>query len=365
LLVTICGVGLLATFVLPFPQHLQQEERLSGCLGRLAQIGAASLAYAAEDPRQQLVPIHAAEVTPLHAYDWLGTSWGWRTAATHVFGGQTPTTAFPIDGDVELTTMLDEHYGPDPNPWGAATRPLNPLVASGGGSLQTFHCPADAGYPAAAAGWESPDIPAPAAGISCFEMLGNSYKINCCGAVYFDIPSLVNALMNSGTSGHGPELILEPARTVMYSDPLFYGIARQLAGSYPVDPLVGWHGFLMADNAVYCDGSARLTQVGTLYQFGAQELQDMGYWRGYGSEGMFLRRGSTWQMDCYPAPGALIKTYDYSGGCFFDPLSLSQHGWPFDRFSENENPFASESGRGRIPAARVAPATVQYKLLSQ
>lgn len=339
LVMVLGGLGLLATLILPLPQSLRQRERSAACLANLERIGAASLAYAAEDARQQLVPLNMTDVTPLHGAGW-GSIWGWRTALPHSFGGQTPTTAFPIGGG--LTVMLDSYWGADPNPWGAAARALNPFVEAAGGTLQTYHCPADAGYPVAVTEWTSPDVPASAAGIPCFEMLGNSYRANHAGAVWFQGSdySVASGSLYVGPSGHSAEYILEPARAVLYSDPMFYTAVRQLSDAEQTDPIVGWHGFLMADNVLYSDGAARLTEIGSLYQFNAQELQDLFLYDTHPSSWL-LRRGANWQMDCYPAPGAVIHTYTEPG----PPRPYtSQLGWPFERCILNENPFGPGPG---------------------
>jgi type II secretory pathway pseudopilin PulG len=343
LVIAVSGIGVLATFVLPVTRQLEQRHRLTSCLGNLGQIGAASQAYAAEDARHQLVPIHAADVTLLHMRGWAGL-WGFRVAAPHVFGGQTPTTAFPLYG-TETTVMLDEHWGSAPNPWGAPTRPLNPYVATGGGSVQNFHCPADVGYTTAVAEC-CEAIPPEAAGISCFEMLGNSYRRNNCG-VFWQSGSYSGGMLSVAPFGHNPDYILQPARTVLYSDPLFYVLVLEYLSWWPSDPTVGWHGFLSADNVAYCDGSARLTEIGARREFSAQELRDMYHTESPGWP--FLRRGATWQMDCYPAPGALLKTYSDTGShpCLFNPEILdNDRGWPYDRLTENTNPYGS-GGEGR------------------
>jgi type II secretory pathway pseudopilin PulG len=355
------GLGLLATFVLPFPQWLQQRQRLTTCLGNLSQIGAAAQAYAAEDARHQMLPFHTADVTSLHSIGW-DDAWGWRTAAPHAFGGQTPTTVFPAESG-PISVMLDSYWGASPNPWGAATRPLNQFID--GGDLQVFHCPADTGYPAAVTQWDSPDVPLSATGIACFEMLGNSYRANHCGAVWVTGGgggegsgfTTIGASIASAPFGHMPEYVLAPSRTVLASDPVFYSAVRELStGS--TDPICGWHGFLMADNVAYCDGSARLSDIGTLHQFSAQELQDMLCREAGSVPGWFLRRGPTWQMDCYPAPGAVAINYWYEGSShppMFDAGTLANHdGWPYDRFFCNGNPFGSSRERGQkaIPPTR-------------
>jgi hypothetical protein len=98
----------------------------------------------------------------------------------------------------------------------------------------------------------------------------------------------------------------------------------------------------MSDNVAYCDGSARLTEVGELYEFSDDELRDMNYRDPYGGLdwSWFLRRGSTWRIDTYPTPGAQIRMYSSDGGNLSpDPPDgyLGDY-WPYKDYQYNPPP---------------------------
>jgi len=49
-----------------------------------------------------------------------------------------------------------------------------------------------------------------------------------------------------------------------------------------------------------------------------------------------LRRGKSWQTDCYPTPGAQTDRYKPSGGKAGE--AGGEPGWPFDGHSNNTPP---------------------------
>lgn len=91
----------------------------------------------------------------------------------------------------------------------------------------------------------------------------------------------------------------------------------------------------MSDNVAYCDGSARLTRVGELYEFSDEELEEMGYTPMFDQD-TFLRRGPTWREDCYPTPGAQIRIYNANNQNVTPPVYWT--GWPFDDYQFNPPP---------------------------
>jgi hypothetical protein len=330
----------LTAVVLPGVAAVSRRDAGATCLSNLGQLGQASLMYATDDLRSLIVPMHRMDVSSDHGKGFTGGPWGWRTAQPIAFGGRTPITRMPTAGG-DVTVLMEAEL------WGTPTRPLNPYVAGnrsrGSDWLEVFHCPADSGYSESVYAWPDPlDGPAPpeAAGIPCFDFLGNSYRANTCGV--FWSAGFYTALGSLAVSpkGHTPAQILNPARVVLYSDPLFYATTRLAASGIEFEPFQGWHGEMMADNVVYCDGSARLTALGELYEFDEEELADMDYCQDF-DPSWFLRRGPTWQMDCYPAPGALTKTYSFSTHrSIFSMGHISDRtGWPFTGFTQNESPF--------------------------
>jgi len=212
-------------------------------------------------------------------------------------------------GNQEVTVTVE----PD-GPWSAKYRPLNAylynaeLTGEEAKDVRLFHCPSDKGYP------DHPNIvdaPRSAADIPCYDLLGNSYRINPAGFFWGGMGSYSGAF-SVGSLGHGVATIPEPGQVVLYTESLFYSMS--VPGWSPYDaPLIGWHGRIMEEDVAYVDGSARPTRAGELVEWTDQLMDDMGVGScGIGRDGL-LRRGRTWRTDTYPAPGARIHCYDPSG----------------------------------------------------
>jgi hypothetical protein len=329
------SLALLVAVVLPGLAVASRRDGTAVCLSNLGRLGQASLMYAVEDARAQLVPMHQMQVLSSHEVGFTGP-WAYRTAMPSVFGGRTAVAPLPTESG-DITVMLDDE------PWGRPTRPLNRYAGHGvhkkAGWLEVYHCPADVGYYEDGPWVEAlnPDVPAEAAGIPCYDFLGNSYRANTCGALSSTGGALLRASFNSGPVGHWIRDIPEPDETVLYSDPLFYSVVRHLADGTEFDPVAGWHGQFMADNVAYCDGSARMTEVGELYEFTEPELEEMGVCDP-ASAWLFLRRGPTWRMDCYPSPGAFTIVYRVETGSPLMQPAVSDC-WPFADYTVNDPPF--------------------------
>ncbi|MFH1746155.1 MAG: prepilin-type N-terminal cleavage/methylation domain-containing protein [Planctomycetota bacterium] len=329
LLAVFAVVALLATIAVPAIHATSQARGQVVCLANLREIGRASLFYATDDAREQIVPLHRMAVSTLIGTGFGGTEWSWRTALPSAYGGRTPVTPFPTESGV-VTIMLDEN-----GYWGTPTRPLNSYISGDlglGDDLDVFHCPADSGYPDAEWVW---DAPQEAAGIPCWDFLGNSYRINTLGVTWLS-GSLRTGALPSGPWGHWASSLASPlAETVLYCEPLFFNWAYVAAWGEQLPPVPGWHGEILSDHVAYCDGSARMTEMGELYEFSDEELYEMGYTTAFPGR-YFLRRGPTWQMDCYPTPGALIRVFAPNG----QPMtpSFPYTGWPFDNYQYNLPP---------------------------
>jgi prepilin-type N-terminal cleavage/methylation domain-containing protein len=356
LLVVVAIIALLISILLPSLQSAREQGKRTVCLSNMAQLGKGSHGYAVDDSREQIIPTHQSNVTRLHARRFTG-NWGWRTASTFAFGGRTPVRPMIADGGAIIEVMMDKQWDNDPlaNPWGAPTRPLNRYMYGDIGSrevsrLPMFHCPSDAGYyyvwdPSISSDPGDYDFPLESANIPCYDYLGNSYRVNTCGVLWTSGESLMRGTLSVGAKGHASSAIESPARVPMYSDPLFYWWSRQAIDAPALDErmTMGWHKKVMSDNVVFCDGSGRQTKVDSLDEFDEETLRGMNFSPDYISSYMlFLRRGRTWQTDCYPSPGALTKVYSdqppYT--CLWDPSLLgSAHGWPFDNLTENNSPY--------------------------
>ncbi|HUU97718.1 MAG TPA: type II secretion system protein [Phycisphaerae bacterium] len=340
LVIVVAMAGLVVSILAPGLQVIPQKNATAMCLSNLRQIGAASWSYAAEDAREQLVPLHQAMVRTFHGEGFPEPIWAWVTAVPRSFGGRTATVPFPMGGGDCEALQDDNGY------WATRTRPLNrwfyPSLAEGLERTPTgpavFHCPADTGYPDSE--WIV-DAPGEAVGIPHYDMLGNSYRFNTIGLLWAG-SSGSRGGFTSGPWGHTASSIASPLEeTVLYSDPMFYNFSMIGENAGGPDPIPGWHGELMSDNVAYCDGSARLTRVGELYEFSDEELDEMNYADPGGGHDWhwFLRRGPTWREDCYPTPGAQIRVYTGGGGCVTPDVSpWLLDFWPWQDYQYNPPP---------------------------
>ena len=336
LMVVVAMAGLVVSILAPGLQVIPQKNATAMCLSNLRQIGAASWSYAAEDAREQLVPLHQTMVRTFHGEGFPNPRWAWVTAIPRAFGGRTATVSFPMGGGDCEALQDEDGY------WATRTRPMNrwfyPYLAEGlqraPDGLAVFECPADVGYPDSE--WIL-DAPAAAGGIPHYDMLGNSYRLNAIG-IYWASSYGSSGGFTSGPWGHTASSIASPlSETVLYCDPLFYNFSRWDPEPLP-PPIPGWHGELLSDNVAYCDGSARLTERGEIYEFSDEELEEMGYAPGWDPD-TFLRRGPTWREDCYPTPGSHIRIYTGQGNCVTPPVSGDVLDyWPWHDYQFNPPP---------------------------
>jgi hypothetical protein len=323
---TIVGASLLV--LLPSFLAARDDARRIACLSNLSQLARASASYAVEDGGNRLIPIHYSLVRADAKNGWRGTPWWWRTAQPHAFGGGTagpyPTSAGSI------TVMQDER-----GLWAARNRPLNPYLYGENfpQSLPLYYCPADAGYPNAR--WVN-DCSPEAMGLPCHEYLGNSYRITVCGFTWTSGQDSIG-FFSTGVLGHARSDLENPSRTVLYAEPTFAGFARpEVAADPSLKTTKGWHGQTQKDNVAYCDGSARATLADAHTDWPDALLKEMNCTSGYPWT-TFLRRGRTWQIDCYPEAGVRIPMKDASG-TDISPTPEQAGGWPFDGYQDLQRP---------------------------
>ncbi len=349
LLVVVAIIALLISILLPSLQGAREQGKRAVCLANMKSVGQASQSYAVDDPRELLIPGHKFNYYMDHGIGFGGMRWGWRTALPFSYGGRTAQVHMPTEnGYVEI--LMDDYT------WGAPTRPLNRYVYgeiddSESDKMPLFRCPADTGYP----DWDPStysesqddwDAPPQCAGVPLYDFLGNSFRINTCGLVSLSGETTEAAALSVGAEGHSSSSISFPARVPMYCEALFYWWSRQNPAS-TVDPetllFPGWHKKVMADDVVYCDGSARNTKVEKLDSWDPEDLENMGVTQDFEWH-YFLRRGRTWQTDCYPSPGAAKATYVWNdGSCsMLNPDAVQNFktykGWPFDNYTLNNPP---------------------------
>jgi prepilin-type N-terminal cleavage/methylation domain-containing protein len=368
LLVVVAIIALLISILLPSLQGAREQAKQAYCLSNMASLGKSSNAYASEDKREQIIPIHISHTNALSVITGWSDEWSWRTAMTFAYGGRSAQVPFPQgrgDAPTNLTNaMLDPDLsagetmppGAQPQYWGARTRPLNKYIVGDASSdrkkFESFHCPSDTGYPPelpstpftnSPTGWHNRDISRSACGIPMYDLVGNSYRINVAGLVWAALGSPTtqgNFCVSSW--GHRASTLESPGRLVLYSEPLFYLLSRVEATNNPeVVDVPGWHRKIRTDNVVYVDGSARPTVNVALGDWPQPLLEQMNYtdpsggydWR------WFLRRGRAWQTDAYPTPGARIVRRN-AGGAIITPVMEQyfagrMHRWPFRGYQNN------------------------------
>ena len=335
LLVVVAIIALLISILLPSLQKAREQGKLAKCLANMRGIGQASLNYASEDSREHIVPIHQS-MTEFNrvVMQNFQSDWWWRTAMPFVYGGRTAVSPFPYRSNATTTVMMDD-YGI----WGARTRPLNKYAFAGTlgegnyKDLPWYQCPSDTGYP------DSPwvqDAPRWIHGLPCYDILGNSYRINVAGLIYVGSGA---GQFSVGALGHRASSLPNTSRLAMYSEPMFYNFSRQNPAVNPdLLPIRGWHRKVMTDNVMFADGSARPTTVNELADFDRETLAKMGFTPNFQWQ-WFLRRGTTWQTDCYPTGGAYIPRFRQEGVRGGQRVSSRPPGrytgWPWYNYQDN------------------------------
>lgn len=346
LLVVVAIIALLIAILLPSLSAAREQAKKTRCMANLRGITQASNAYAAEDKKELVIPVHRGNYNYKYAFG--GTFW-WRMPQPHAFGGRQATqTVQTMTGPSTVLT--------DPNGlWTPDTKPLNRYVLGDVTKLDTpehsswkfFECPSDTGFPEnpswiepAYVGYYQGD-PSPVWDRKLFDILGNSYRYNTIGLVY-DFTTTAWSF-TSGPFGSKMSKLTDPAKLVLYAEPLFYvmtipGALQQ--GSVETAPLVGWHRKVMTENVAFLDGSCRFTKVDKLAEWGTltqgSVLQQMNYTNA-AQPSSFLRRGKTWRTDSYPTPGSLVRGKDGSEKPYANSkyYTLGYSGWPYMPFQDN------------------------------
>jgi prepilin-type N-terminal cleavage/methylation domain-containing protein len=327
LLVVISIIALLIGIVVPGLQRAKEQARRAYCLANLRSLGASSSAYAGEDAKDLLIPIHTMMITPMPVEDY----WLRRTAMWFSCGGRSAPEEFLTDqGDYWLN---------DESPWAARTRPLNSFVFHSvdqdvARDLKMFHCPSDRGYPDSL---EIDDSPIENADRPCYDTLGSSYRASLYG-IFPVRSSPYNGAFAVGPWGHSISSITEPSRVAAYGEPTFFNMIGQDNGVANPDPVVaiGWHRQWMVDNLVFCDGSARWTKASgheTIDEATARQRMNVG------NNWDLLSRGPTWRFDLWPTHGARIWAQNPNDQLWNQPYTAQPHQrykwWPFTGAQDN------------------------------
>lgn len=347
-------VGLLILLVLlmaPSLTRAREQGRSSVCLANLGHLGTALMQYAADDSKEQPIPIHRRMCTA-------NSFWEWRTSQWFTWGGRSAIAPF-IAGAGPSAPLWN--FSDDPNVGGgcipyppqipggaysAAQRPLNVYLSAGSGGddqyLQWFHCPSDTGYPNEPE-WVD-DSPAGNANRPCWDTLGNSYRASL--ALLASVGagggsgSANSGMFSRGPWGHQLSTLADPGHLLLVAEPML-GVQIGLDDQWPPDSIAyAWHGVWMTQNALFCDGSARAVmtaprQLGGLPEAEAEEVEGAvdpppdPYPCVLGKYRCELPR---FRLDCYPTPGALI--WDRYNGPFRAQMQVSQC-WPWAGAQDN------------------------------
>ena len=327
LLVVIAIISLLISILLPSLQRAKEQAKRAKCLSNLRQIGIAAHAYATDDDKDLLIPIHRMMVTHMPPGDY----WLRRTAIWFSFGGRSAPDEFLTDQGPRL---LDAS-----GPWAARTRPLNKFMyteinESDERQLALYRCPSDRGYPES---FEIDDSPIENADRLCYDTLGNSYRASLF-ALFPTRDSDYNGAFAIGPWGHRLSSIPDPSRVVAYGEPTFFNMIGQDNGVPNPDPVVavGWHKQWMVDNVLYVDGSARWTRATgheTIPENVARARMAVG------NNWDFISRGPTWRFDLWPTHGARIWAHDPADQLWNPPYTAQPderwRWWPFTAAQTN------------------------------
>jgi hypothetical protein len=325
-------IAALALIALPGLTETRERARKARCLGNLRNLASASHAYASEDSRELLIPIHQMTVSTLHTQGWVGPLTGMgggsyppgqgaiRIGWGYSYGGRTAIAPFGP------TTVMT-----DPNGyWGARTRPLNPYVVGSTHDAtiedsQSFACPADTGY---ALHPVSQDAPREIANVPCYDVAGNSYRASSGGYFWSGAGGGASGIFSVSVFGKSRSSLQQTDRLMLFVEPMAYSLSRFLGGG-SADPAPTWHGEYWSDQAALADGSARMLFLQQYTSWTPATLTEMNVatdspWYFY------LRKNSTWTVDTYPTPGTRIVMRNPAGESVTPSVPFSQLSrWPY------------------------------------
>lgn len=150
--------------------------------------------------------------------------------------------------------------------------------------------------------------------VPCWEYLGNSYWVNAKRFTLMAGAGLgpATAHFSLGPWGHRRSQIPSADRVVLVAEPRLVNQVEAILYGYEIGTAyTGWHGEPLIDNVLYVDGSARATSAeGATHDLSARPpptgpLPPTIY-PPCANCASALDSGPTFQLDCYPLPGAII-----------------------------------------------------------
>ncbi|MGD8453241.1 MAG: hypothetical protein PVJ57_15595 [Phycisphaerae bacterium] len=297
LLVSVSAVGVLAVVLLPILQQTKSDDAEAKCLSNLRSIAVAVHSYAADDRNELIIPIHPKMIEP-------STKPYWQTVHAYSYGGRSATHTLRIGPNeaVQLNNVPGWGRGTPGAAYAVNTRPLNNYLYrpekgfEEGTDLAIFHCPADTGYPKSKL---IDGVPRANAKRPCYNILGSSYPANM-HALYREN----GEALSLGPWGQHASWLANPARLVVFAEPLLFEMARQTSvDAKEARQLKGWHGDALMSNAAYADGHAQAVRKLQRTSLTGEELTQLGVSEPNAS---LLLRGERWVLDNYPTPGTRI-----------------------------------------------------------
>ncbi|MBN2445309.1 MAG: prepilin-type N-terminal cleavage/methylation domain-containing protein [Phycisphaerae bacterium] len=335
LLVVVAIIALLISILLPSLSAAREQGKKAVCLANLRSIGMACHTYSDVDSAELLLPIHQMMVHNTSMYSSTLGMWGWRLANWMAWGGSTATKDFKITEAVgkplgQWSTRL----------YAASTRPLNKFLypnlqedltnASNPRyehNLKQFQCPGDRGYPDSDL---IDDSPIANANRSCYDTLGNSYRASLNGSFSANGANY-QGVFTYGPWGHRTSELVNTGRVILFGEPTFFNMIGREDDSGDEEKeavlVLGWHRQLLKDNLVYCDGSARTTTAEGITAIRPADLVASSF-------DTYTCRGSTFQLDTYPTPGAYIGG-KMRPGTDFQLSADDARKWPYAHYSDN------------------------------
>ena len=342
LLVVVAIIALLISVLLPSLSQAREQAKRAVCLSNLRSLGTSMNTYANDDDKELLLPIHEMMVTNTAPMGSDVGRWAWRMINWFAWGGATASEPFFHSGAVGGSTPIGQNSAT--RPYLASNRPLNrylyPKLEEDwrtrryAHNLKLYQCPGDRGYPRHD---DVDDAPQEMANKQLYPSIGNSYRASLSGRFRSSGGADYNGAFTTGPWGHKISDLVNTGRLVLIGEPTFFNmIGRDDGGTSDPDGtkqavlLMGWHRQMLRDNLLYCDGSARTTKAEGVSPILPETLvaSDM---RGAGS----ATRGSTFQLDTYPTPGAHIW-----GNMRPNEMGVTeadQNLWPYARYKSNLN----------------------------
>lgn len=309
LLVVVAIIALLISILLPSLQRAKAQAQKAACLSNQKNMITGMSQYA--NTFQVLVPIQWAAASAN-----LGDPELLRAAMWYTWAGSSTTSPFFTDTADILLNETTAHTGNPKLNWGTKQRPLTafmyPDIEDSATGLTAFRCPGDIGFPSSSKFLD--DLPERSLDIPCFELFGSSYRGSFYG--FFSSPRL-----HMGIFGQPRDRLSNPSRMIVGGDPLFFNmIGTDDSDDAGLVELPGWHQENLVDNLIFADGSARTTKAVSAEDASFQPTQqDEAEWDMISGARAYITRGPTYQLDCYPTPGAMM------GG---PPTSTQAKAWP-------------------------------------